>query len=34
MILNGMKQTELGFDLITRRTRKLILLEEMNHVMP
>jgi hypothetical protein len=29
-----MKQTDLGLDPITRRTRKRILLEEMNQVMP
>jgi len=29
-----MKQTDLGLDLSTRRTRKQILLEEMNQVMP
>lgn len=29
-----MKQIDLGLDLSTRRTRKLILLEEMNQVMP
>ena len=29
-----MKQTDLGLDLSTRRTRKQVLLEEMNQVMP
>jgi transposase, IS5 family len=29
-----MKQTDLGLDLSTRRTRKQILLDEMEHVMP
>ena len=29
-----MKQTDLGLDLSTRRTRKQNLLEEMNQVMP
>ncbi|NDH69030.1 MAG: IS5/IS1182 family transposase, partial [Gammaproteobacteria bacterium] len=29
-----MKQTDLGLDLSTRRTRKQILLDEMNQVMP
>ena len=29
-----MKQTDLGLELSTRRTRKQILLEEMNQVMP
>ena len=32
--LNGMKQTNLGLDLSTQRTRKQILLGEMNQVMP
>ncbi len=29
-----MKQTDLGLDLSTRRTRKQVLLDEMSHVMP
>jgi IS5 family transposase len=29
-----MKQTDLGLDLSTRRTRKQVLREEMNQVMP
>ena len=29
-----MKQTDLGLDLNSRRTRKQVLLDEMNHVMP
>ena len=29
-----MKQKDLGLDLSTRRTRKQILLNEMEHVMP
>jgi len=29
-----MKQTDLGLDLSTRRTRKQVLLDEMERVMP
>jgi hypothetical protein len=31
---SGMKQKNLGLELSTRRTRKQILLEEMDQVMP